>query len=40
MANTANVRNPNIQFDKPNKIWLGYQTFGFWTFGPLGSFDR
>ena len=37
---TVDVRNPNVQFGKPNKILFGFQTFGFQTFGSVGLFDR
>ena len=35
---TVNVRIPNIQFGKRNKIWFGIWTLGFWTFRRFGYF--
>ena len=34
---TVNVRNPNVRFDKLNKIWFGYWPFRYQTFRPFGS---
>ena len=40
IINTVDVQNPNIQFGKTNKIYFGFQTFGFQTIGLFGSFNR